>query len=431
VTGLRAHALLWLASIALAAPAAAAAPTLDSLADDFVVVAMASEKIAPDVVGTAVNLSDWAGRKRVKPTSRYNAVAELKRIVLAIDAMPMPADKYQAMRQRGLRVKAVSLASQLQPRQLAALPVAEQVRRLYGFEPVFRPLTDYDAAIEKFATEMPGSGSLYDRINAMKARAMVPPDRIEPVVRAAVAECRKRTASHLRMPKEELAISFPADSLVPAQSNYTGGGKGAISVSSTIPADVDRLLQTACHEAYPGHHTHSATLDERLWTERKWPETGVFLSYSPVFPVSDAISEYGVGLVFPLDERMRFEREVLYPLAGLTMQDEAGWRALISARSSVLGATSTIIRDYLDKKIDDPTAKQLAIRYRLMTPQSADQLLKMAKAFGPDLLASDQGWLAIDRAFEGKPVEEKWRLLQRMEEEPMLLGDVRALATAH
>jgi hypothetical protein len=113
------------------------------------------------------------------------------------------------------------------------------------------------------------------------------------------------------------------------------------------------------------------------------------------------------------------------------MQDEAGWRALISARSSVLGATSTIIRDYLDKKIDDPTAKQLAIRYRLMTPQSADQLLKMAKAFGPDLLASDQGWLAIDRAFEGKPVEEKWRLLQRMEEEPMLLGDVRALATAH
>jgi hypothetical protein len=55
----------------------------------------------------------------------------------------------------------------------------------------------------------------------------------------------------------------------------------------------------------------------------------------------------------------------------------------------------------------------------------------MVDAFGPDIIASDQGWEAVDRAFRGKPIDEQWRLLHRMEEEPMLLGDVRALAEAH
>jgi hypothetical protein len=147
--------------------------------------------------------------------------------------------------------------------------------------------------------------------------------------------------------------------------------------------------------------------------------------------VSDAISEYGTGLNFPLDDRMKFEREVLYPLAGLTMQDEPAWRAYVSARSSVLGATSTVIRDYLDGKIDAETAKSLAMRYRLMNPRSAAQLLKLADAFGIDVIASDQGWLAIDRAFAGKSIAEQWRLLQRIEQEPMLLDDVRALGRTH
>jgi hypothetical protein len=97
----------------------------------------------------------------------------------------------------------------------------------------------------------------------------------------------------------------------------------------------------------------------------------------------------------------------------------------------VLGATSAVIRDYLDGKIDAATAKRLSMRYRLMNPRSAEQLLKMVDAFGVDIIASDQGWLAIDRAFAGKSVDEQWRLLQWMEQEPMLLGDVRALANVH
>jgi hypothetical protein len=388
------------------------------------------QRTHPDVV----SVTDPPTALAVKAKGRVStdgAVRRLNAIVAKIDRMRAPADPLVAMRQRSLRAHAASLALQLQPEEMRKLPVAERVRRIYGFEPAFAPLAGFDPAIDALDKSLPGSGSLSDRIDAMKHRAEVPKDRIEAVVRTAVAECRRRAAMHLRLPMETLTISFPADPLVPGQSDYLGGGKGTMAVSTVVPADVDRLLQLSCHEAYPGHHTNYASMDENLWRKRHWPEGKVSLVFEPQFPVSDAISEFGTGLNFPLDERMKYEREVLYPLAGLTMQDESAWRAYLSARSSVLGATSTVIRDYLDGKIDAQTAKRLSMRYRLMNPRSAEQLLKMVDAFGIDIIASDQGWLAIDRAFAGKPVDEQWRLLQRMEEEPLLLGDVRALANAH
>ena len=51
----------------------------------------------------------------------------------------------------------------------------------------------------------------------------------------------------------------------------------------------------------------------------------------------------------------------------------------------------------------------------------------MIAAFGTYLIASDFGWYAVDRAMRGKPVEEQWRLMQRMQREPMLLADILAL----
>ncbi|NUR45725.1 MAG: hypothetical protein HOP91_06160 [Sphingomonas sp.] len=399
---------------------------LDALARDYVVLALRLHLTESDAVVVTQPPSVLSARAKV-PISADQAIKTLDALIAQIDRLRPPADPLLAMRQRSLRAHAASLALQLQPARMAKLPVAERMRRIYGFEPVFAPLASFDSAIDALDKALPGSGGLSDRIDAMKHRAEVPKDRIEAVVRSAVGECRRRAALHLRMPKESLTISYPTDPLVPGQSNYLGGGKGTMAVSTVVPADVDRLLQLSCHEAYPGHHTNYASMDEHLWRKRHWPESKVSLVFEPQFPVSEAISEYGTGLNFPLDERIRFEREVLYPLAGRTMQDEAAWRAYVSARSSVLGATSTVIRDYLDRKIDAATAKRLSMRYRLMNSRSADQLLKMVDAFGIDVIASDQGWLAIDRAFAGKPIREQWHLLQKVEEEPMLLDDVRAL----
>jgi len=414
-------------SLCTVTPAVASSDTVDAIARDYTILALQVQQFAPDLIAAGAPPTELQAVAQATKRDRASVIVSLGTIIDRIDRLPRQANPLIAMRTRSLRAHAVSLRFQLRPPEAARVSVAEQVRLTSGFEPEFPSLAGYDDAIARLDRAMPGDGELSERIEALKAVATVPKNRIEPVVRAAIAECRKRVAAHLTLPTESVELRFPDDPLVPGESNYLGNGKSVVSVSTFVPADVDRLLSLACHEAYPGHHTNYAMLEEELAKKRGWPEISVELAESPQFPVSDAISEYGIGLTFPVEERIAYERDVLYPIAGLTMRNEAAWRALILARSSVLGATSTIVRDYLDRRIDATTAKKRFIRYRLQNRSSADQMIRMLDAFGPFVIASDAGWYAIDRAMKGKSVEEQWTLLQRIESEPMLLGDLTAL----
>jgi hypothetical protein len=415
--------------LAGAARAGAATDDLDRIARDYTVLALQVRQIDPGLVLAPVPVPELLRRAQAHPIDRVHATQALDAIVTRIDRLPAPADPLLSMRGRSLRAHAISLAFQLRPADAPRRPAAEEVRLKFGFEPAFPPLARYDAAIAALDAALPGEGELAQRIEAMKARAQVPADRIEAVVRAALAECRRRTAAHLQLPVESIEARFVPNALVPAEAEFAGNGRSVVSISTVVPADVDRLLAMSCHEAYPGHHTHYATLEARLARQRGWPELTVDLADSPRFPVSDAISEYGIGLAFPLEDRIAFLRDVLYPLAGLKMHDEAAWRAYIQARGSVLGATSTIIRDYLDGAADAESTKRRLVRYRLQTRRAAEQMMKMLDAFGPFPIASDLGWFTIDRALRGKDTATQWRLLQRMEAEPMLLDDVAALGT--
>ena len=262
----------------------------------------------------------------------------------------------------------------------------------------------------------------------MKRSATVHPDKVEAVVKAAVAECRRRTKMHLPLPDELVEVRVIDDPMTPASDEFVGGGKSIARFSKSIPVDVDRLLQSACHEVYPGHHTHFANLDNSLYRLRRWPEFGVAIDGDTMFPVSEAMAEYGVGLVFPLEERIAFEREVLFPIAGLKMQDEAQWRSFISARSDVLGATATVARDFLEGAIDfGSRAEVVEFRDRLQAPASAELLLKMLPAIGSYPIASDLAWYTIDRTMRGRTIEEKWRLFGQIQSEPMLLDDIAVL----
>ena len=420
------QALLWVVLAAGTAPAFAS-DSVDAVAREYVELALGAQLLDPEsVVTNAPRPDDLA---RAKAAHRDAAAIEraLGALEARLDRIPPGNARLDAMRWRALRARIESLRVQMRPADAPRLSVAEEVARRYGFVPAFRPLSDYDAAIDALDAAMPGKGSLSERIETMKQAAIVPPDRLEAVVRAAVAECRKRTVAHLALPPESVELQFPDDGMFPASATYAGGGKSVVTASRAVPNNVDQVLQYSCHEVYPGHHTHYVTLDKALYQDRGWAEYAVEQNAGPFVPVAEAVAEYGVGLAFPIEERLAFERDVLFPLAGLTMADPAQWRAYLSARSSVLGATSTVARDFLAGTIDRDTAHRLFVRYRLQTPDAADRLLKMLPVIGSYVIASDMGWYTIDRTMQGKPTTTQWELLHRIESQPMLLDDIAAL----
>ena len=410
-----------------ASPVAAAADDVDAIARAYVEIELGAMLVDPERTEINTPLQRELAQARAAKLDHSTIGREARELSRRLDALGPGSDRLDAMRRRFLHARLNTLQLTVRPKDAPKLSVAEEMQLRFGFTPRFRPLSDYDAALDRLDRAMPGPGTLSDRINAMKRSATVHPDKVEAVVKAAVAECRRRTKMHLPLPDELVEVRVIDDPMTPASDEFVGGGKSIARFSKSIPVDVDRLLQSACHEVYPGHHTHFANLDNSLYRLRRWPEFGVAIDGDTMFPVSEAMAEYGVGLVFPLEERIAFEREVLFPIAGLKMQDEAQWRSFISARSDVLGATATVARDFLEGAIDSEAAQKLLIRYRLQTPASAELLLKMLPAIGSYPIASDLAWYTIDRTMRGRTIEEKWRLFGQIQSEPMLLDDIAVL----
>lgn len=404
----------------------ARADPLDDIARQYAELALGALLLQSADVDIDKGLADElaSARRQARDAAQIGGMAE--ELVRDLDALPPFEDPLTDMRRRSLRARLTALDLGARP-PAERLPMEEEVERRFGFLPQFPALTDYDAVLAELEATMPGAGTLSERIEAMRRSAAVPPDRIEPVFRAALAECRRRTALHAPLDAETVDVEFVDDDLTPAVAMYRGDGRSIVRISRVIPADVDRLLQNACHEAYPGHHVHLLTVDRALYRARGWPEWGVAIDSEPLFPVAEAIAEYGVYLAFPVEERVAFARDVLYPLAGLTMQNEDQWQAYLTARPRLLGSTATIARDFLTGGIDEETARERLIRYRLQTPEAAQQTVRMISAFGPFLIASDFGWYAVTQVMRDKSPEEQWALLRRMQSEPMLLSDILAL----
>ena len=80
---------------------------------------------------------------------------------------------------------------------------------------------------------------------------------------------------------------------------------------------VSDLLLLACHEGYPGYHVTNLLFEDRLSRKRRWVEFIVIPLYSPLLLIMEGVANYALELAFPVDERIAFSHDCLYPLAGL------------------------------------------------------------------------------------------------------------------
>ena len=80
---------------------------------------------------------------------------------------------------------------------------------------------------------------------------------------------------------------------------------------------IDRAIDLACHEGYPGHHVYNALLEKHLVRDRGWPEFSVYPLFSPQSLIAEGTANFGIEVAFPGAERVAFEKAVLFPAAGL------------------------------------------------------------------------------------------------------------------
>jgi hypothetical protein len=162
---------------------------------------------------------------------------------------------------------------------------------------------------------LPGRGTVSARYERFRRGFVIPPERLDTVFTAAIDACRERTVAHLELPEgESFTVEYVSDKSWSGYNWYQGGFASLIQVNTDLPIYIDRAIDLACHEGYPGHHVYNMLLERHLVVDRGWVEFSVHPLFSPQSLIAEGSAEHGIKIAFPGNERLEFERAVLFPL---------------------------------------------------------------------------------------------------------------------
>jgi hypothetical protein len=309
------------------------------------------------------------------------------------------------------------------------LSFAEEARGLFGVTPEIRPLASYDPVVARIDRLLPGSGTLAERVDAFQARFTIPADRLDAVMRAAAAECRRRTLEHIPLPPEErFTLEFVTNKSWSGYNWYQGNYRSLIQINTDLPIRINRAVDLGCHEGYPGHHVYNALLERNLARGRGWVEYMVYPLYSPQSLIAEGSANYGYDLAFPGAERLAFETRVLYPLAGVSPEGAARYLELQEALNDLAGARFTIARDFLEGRIDRARAIALSQRYQLVAATRAEQLLAFTEQYRSYVINYGLGREMVANYIEAQGATQaaRWDAMERILSEPTLPSDLTA-----
>jgi len=229
-----------------------------------------------------------------------------------------------------------------------------------------------------------------DRYTGYQQRFLVPEGRLRVVMQSALAACRQQTVAHLSLPAgESVDLEFVHNQPWRAFSRYQGNGHSTIQLNLDLPVTVDEVLELACHEGYPGHHVMNTLRDVALAQGKGWPETQVQPTFSPQSYVTEAAAAFAPRLAFSLPERIRLERDVLFPLAGLPAGEAARYVTICELMRELSSAEPPIARAYLDGNLDFVRAAE-ALQHELLMSH-AEPLLLYLNEYRSYMLAYTDG----------------------------------------
>ena len=399
--------------------------TLDTLARDYVRLTLEIDAHETGYVDAYFGPDEWREAARANPRDRSQLKADAERIIGGLGGYAAAAGE-QGQRAKVLMANVRSARFRLDMIDGARAVFADEAEQLFALRPELKPLTAYDGALARIEALVPGEGELRERVEAFRSRYSIPDDRVQVVMDAAIAECRRRTGLHIDLPPDErFAMQLVKGKPWGAYNYYLGNHRSLIQINTDLPVSIGSALVLACHEGYPGHHVQGI-YNEANYRERGWPEYSVMPLYIPAAPLNEGGADFGVELAFPGDERLQFEMDVLYPLAGLDPATAPAFGALREATAELDGALLKVSQMHLDGEVDREGAIALAQKYRLASRDVAEQALKFDLAYrayvinysvGEDLVRS-----YVDR--HGGDVAKRWAAYAHIMSTPTLPADL-------
>ena len=341
------------------------------------------------------------------------------------------ATEIQASRFRFLSKQLLSVKGILFQISGGEFPFDQEASILYDAEPPKFGNKHFEIIINKLDSLLPGNGNVTDRINKFKDQFIIPADKLDDVFTAAINECRKRTLQHLPLPiSENFNVEYVNNKPWGGYNWYKGNNYSLIQVNTDLPIYIDRAIDLAAHEGYPGHHVFNTLLEHNLVNKKGWIEYSVYPLFSPISLIAEGTANYGIDVAFPGNDQIEFEKEVLFPLAGLNAEDADVYYKVIELTENLAYAGNEAARNYLNGKWPRKETIEYLQEYNLYSIEKAEKKIDFIDKYRSYVINYNLGKDLVKNYIESNGgtlnnPERRWELFQQLLSSPRTPSDLK------
>jgi hypothetical protein len=377
----------------LTAAIAMANPSMNTLAESYVRLALAAGVHDADYVDAYYGPPEWRAAAEAEklplPEVRSRLTA-LRAGLAGVDTAGFDDLAHRRHAYLGKLVQALEARLALVAGEKLAFD--EESLLIYDTVAPRHDAAHYDAVLAELDRALPGEGTVAARYQAFRNRFIIPPAKLDAVFQAAIAEARARTLKRIPLPAhEKFTLEYVTGKSWSGYNWYQGGAHSLIQINTDLPIFIDRAVDLAAHEGYPGHHVYSSLLEEKLLRGRGWVEFSVNPLFGPNAIIAEGSANYGIDVAFPGVERLAFERDVLFPLAGLDPAQAENYYRVLALTKQLSFAGNEAARDYLDGRITAAEATAWLEKYALMEPARAAQRMKFVEKYRSYVITYNHG----------------------------------------
>lgn len=358
--------------------------TIDDVAVEYVKLCLEIDKYDNGFVDAYYGPREWKSFVEAKDVLPYQELKwKAKNLIHRMELIdPNTCNSKLKLRRNFLSKQLHATSTRLDILSGKQLPFDYEAQNLYDVTPPNTSFSYFDNLIVSLDSLIPGEGNLNERYISYSEQFIIPSDKLNTVFTTAINEARKRVSKRITLPEtEKFELSYVTNQSWSGYNWYQGNYYSLIQINTDLPIYIERAIDLACHEGYPGHHVYNVMLEKELVNDNGWDEMMIYPLFSPQSFIAEGSANYGIEMAFPDNERLVYEKSILFPLAGIDPSLAEQYYQIQAIRKELNFAEISIARKFLQRSISPEEAKEQIQKYLLYNPERAKQRLNFYNTY--------------------------------------------------
>lgn len=303
-----------------------------------------------------------------------------------------------------------------------------EARELFGVEVPTHSEDYFKYYIEVLEKTLPGPGSVLNRIQDLSKKFLIPKNKLDTVFKTAISFSRKQTMKYFKLPaSESCSLEFVKNKTWSGYNWYQGGYRSKIEINTDLKIMVERAIDVASHESYPGHHVYNLLLEKNLYHEKGYIEISLYPLFSPQSLIAEGSANYGIGLAFPDSVKLAFTKEVLLPLAGIDTNGITAYYDALKLKDKLNFVRNEVARGLINGTMTEAEAQRWLESYALMTTPAAKKSIEFIKKYRSYVINYNYGLELVSKYVQRDTnnADERWKKFGHLLSNEVRIGELK------